>query len=320
MLPSEKTYSIKKGKPGKTTAFFICLLVAGFLWLIKSLNTIYYQHIKVPVVFKNVPQNKKPLQDIPTYLYIDIKADGLKLFFILMNQPFKTVEVDFNDLKSVNKQQNYILSPSTINFRHSLKFETTIKQISPDTIYFAEKSGSQKNIPIKVPLFIKCDPGFGYNTPDIVPGFATVIGDSNSLKHIDTIYTQALYLSNLSQRAERKIAIIKPDENVYYNINEVTVKVEVDRLIEHTVSLPINIISFNQNVKSINVFPSRVKVKFTVLQNNFNISDTTLFRASINSSNFNSTNKTPIILSTQPGNINILSIEPKEAEILIIKK
>lgn len=271
-------------------------------------------------MFKNIPQNKKPLQDIPTYLYLDIKANGLKLFFILLNRPFKTIEVDFNDLKSVNKQQNYILSPSTIKFKSSLKFETTIRQISPDTMYFAEKSGYQKNVPIKVPLYITCIAGYGYNSPDIHPAFATIIGDSSVIKRIDTLYTQTLYLNNLSQKTEKKIAIIKPDENIYYHINEVNVRVEVDRLIEKTVSLPINVISFNQNVKSINVFPSRVNVKFTALQNNFNPSDTVMFRASINSANFNATNKTPVFLSTQPGNVNIISIEPGEAEILIIKK
>ncbi|MGZ3901438.1 MAG: hypothetical protein ACXVNM_01265 [Bacteroidia bacterium] len=320
MSQSNNTYSNTKRKPGKTTAFFICLLVAAFLWLIKSLNTIYYKQVKIPVVFKNIPQNKKPLQEIPSYLYVDIKATGLKLFFILLNQPFKTIEVDFNDLKTTNKQRNYILSPSTVPFRNSLKFEATIKQISPDTIYFIEKSGYQKNVPVKVPLYVKCAPGFGYSTPDIVPAFATIIGDSNSIKRIDTIYTQALYLNNLGQRAEKKMPIIKPDDNIYYNINEVNVRVEVDRLIEQTVSLPINVISYNLNYKSINVYPSRVKVKFTALQNNFTPSDTSLFRASINSASFNSTNKTPVFLSTQPGNVNILSIEPKEAEILIIKK
>jgi hypothetical protein len=309
-----------KKKPGKTTAFFICLLVAAFLWLIRSLNTVYHEQVKIPVVFKNIPQNKKPLQDMPSYLYVDIKATGLKLFFILLNQPFKTVEVDFNDLKSVNKQRNYILSSSTIPFKNSLKFEATIRQINPDTIYFIEKSGYQKNVPVKVPLYVKCIPGFGYKAPDITPSFATIIGDSNSIKRIDTLYTQALYLNNLAQHAEKKLPVIKPDESVYYNVNEVNVKVDVDRLIEQTVSLPVNVISYNLNVKSINVYPSRVKVKFTALQNNFNLSDTALFRASVNSANFTSINKTPVFLSTQPGNVNIISIEPREAEILIIKK
>ncbi|MCW3078140.1 MAG: hypothetical protein JWO32_2749, partial [Bacteroidetes bacterium] len=188
------------------------------------------------------------------------------------------------------------------------------------TIYLVEKSAYQKKVPVKVPFYIKCLPGFGAKTPDINPAFVTIIGDSASIRRIDTIYTQALYLNNLSVRTEKKIALIKPDENVYYNANQISVIVDVERLIEQTVSLPINVISYNLNAKSINVFPSRVRVKFTALQNNFTPADTNLFRASINSANFNASNKTPVFLSTQPGNVNIISIEPSEAEILIIKK
>lgn len=257
---------------------------------------------------------------MPSFLYVDIKATGLKLFFILLNQPFKTVEVDFNDLKSVNQQRNYILSPATIPFKNSLKFEATVKQINPDTIYFIEKSGYQKNVPVKVPLYVKCLPGFGYRTPDINPSFATVIGDSNSIRRIDTVYTQALYLNNVSQTADKKLPLLKPDESVYYSINEVNVKVSVEKLIEHSVSLPVNIISYNLGAKSINVFPSRVRVRFTALQDNFNQADTILFRASVQVGKMSPSNKTPIFLSTQPGNVNIISIEPQEAEVLIIKK
>lgn len=319
-MSNSNSISHPKKKPGKTTAFFICLLVASFLWLVRNLNTVYSQQVKIPVVFKNIPQNKKPLQELPSCLYVDIKATGLKLFFILLNQPFKTVEVDFNDLKSANKQRSYILSATTIPFKSSLKFETTIKQINPDTLYFIEKSGYQKNVPVKVPLFIKCVPGYGYRTPEISPAFATIIGDSNAIKRIDTVYTQALYLNNLLQGTEKKLPLLKSDESVYYNINEVEVRVAVEKLVEHSVSLPLNIVSYNLNAMSINVYPSRVKVKFTALQNNFNLSDTILFRASVNAANFSPTNKTPVFLSTQPGNVNILSIEPPEAEILIIKK
>jgi hypothetical protein len=318
---SNLTYSNNKKKPGKTTAFFICLLLAGMLWGIKALNTVYeHERLKLPVVFRNVPQNKKPMQAMPDHLTIDVKASGLKLFLILLNQPFKPVEIDFNELKSVNKQQNYILSPSTIRFKNSLKFEAEIMQVSPDILYFTEKSGYQKNVPVKVPIYIKCIPGYGYRSPEVVPNFATIVGDSNSIKAIDTIYTQALSLNNLSQKTEKKMAVIRPNESIYCSVHEVDVKIEVDKLIEHTVYVPVEVRSNDLNVKSINVFPSRVKVKFTALQNNFNASDTTSFNATVSTSSISKSGRAPVFLGTQPGNINVLSIEPKEVELLIMKK
>ncbi|MCE3226656.1 MAG: hypothetical protein K0S32_1207 [Bacteroidetes bacterium] len=314
-------YSNTKKKPAKTTAFFVCLLLAGMLWGIKILNTVYdHQRFRIPVMFRNIPQNKKPTQALPDHLTIDVKASGLKLLLIYMKQPFKTLEVDFNDLKSVNKQQNYLLSPATIRFKNSLKFEADIVQVSPDVLYFTEKSGYQKNVPVKVPLYVKCVQGYGYRTPELTPAFATIVGDSNAIKAVDTIYTQALSLNNLSQNTEKKMAVIRPNENVYCNVHEVDVKIEVDKLIEHIVYIPVEVGTNDLNVKSINVFPSRVKVKFTALQNNFNPADTASFNATANSSAISKSGRTPVFISTQPGNINVLSIEPKEVELLIIKK
>jgi hypothetical protein len=316
---SNKTYSEKKSKPGKATAFFICLGIAALLWVLQALNTVYNYTIIVPVTFKNLPQNKKPLTRVPNQLSVDVKASGLKLLLVLASKPFKSIEVDFNTLKSDNKQQNYILTGSGINFKNSFKFETQIKRISPDTLYFSEKNGYQKNVPVKVPLFIKCSQGYGYKKPIITPAFITIWGDTAVLKNVDTIYSQPLNLVNINKSHQSHLVIIKPNSYISTSEGEVEIAIEVDKLIEHRISLPITAIN-SEKFKQINIFPAKVNVKFTSLQNVFSNSDTALFRASIDPAKINSNNKCNVILSTIPSNVNILSIEPKDVEILIIKK
>jgi len=316
---SNKTYLEKKLKPGKATAFFICIGIAAILWVLQALNTVYNYTITVPVTFKNLPQNKKPLTQIPTHISVDVKASGLKLFLVLANKPFKPVEVDFNTLKSANKEQNYILTGSGINFKNSFKFETQIKRISPDTLYFSEKNGYQKSVPVKVPLFIKCAQGYGFKKPLITPAFVTIWGDTAMLKTVDTIYSQPLNLVNINKSHQSNLVLIKPNSYISTSEGEVAINIEVDKLIEHRITLPISAINA-ENFKQINIFPAKVNVKFTSLQNVFSNSDTAIFKASINPAKINSNNKCNVILSTVPGNINILSVEPKDVEILIIKK
>ena len=131
-------------KPGKTKAFFICLLIASFFWLIHALNTVYTQNFIVPVSFVNVPQSKKPLEPLPDHISIDVKASGLKLSYLLLNKPFKELEIDFNNLKSINRNQCYILSSSKLNLNSIFKIETQIKNVLPDSLYFSENTGLQK--------------------------------------------------------------------------------------------------------------------------------------------------------------------------------
>jgi len=313
-------YSSDKKKPGKTKAFFICLLIASFLWLVHSLNTVYTYTLKIPVTFKNQPQNKKPLFQIPEHLALDVKASGLKLALILLNKPFKPLEIDFNALKSVNRDQNYVLSSSHLNFKNIFNFETQIKHISPDTLYFSEKNGYQKNVTVKVPLYIKCKEGYGYKKPVINPSFVTLWGDSTLISKIDTIYTQALTLSNLSKNINTQLELLKPNPQIYTSAGEASVFIEVAKLLEQVISLPLTDVhtSFQQRI---NIFPAQVKVKFTAIQNSFNPGDTSLFRAMIDSEKINKqTKKCPVFLSTYPGHVTIMEIDPPEVEILIFKK
>ena len=289
------------------------------LWVLQALNTVYNYTILVPVKFKNLPQNKKPLIQLPNNISIDIKASGLKLALALANKPFKPLEIDFNSLKSINKQQSYVLTSNTINIKSVFKFETQIKRINPDTLYFSEKNGYQKIVPVKIPLNLKCTQGYGYKQPIINPAFVTIWGDTSTINKIDTIYSQAVNLINIHQNYHADLAIVKPNLAINISNDLVNVSIEICKLIEQTITLPIHV-SDIPNTKQIAIFPSTVHVKFTSLQNSFINSDTLLFKATINPLKVNANNKCPIILKALPNNITVLTIEPKDVEILIIKK
>jgi hypothetical protein len=316
---SDLKYFSNKRKPGKTKAFFICLLIASFLWLVHALNTVYNYTIRVPVTFKNMPQNKKTLVEIPSALFVQLKASGLKLCLILLNRPFTPVEVDFNNLKSVNRNQSYVLSSSEIDFEKSFKFETQIKHISPDTLYFAEKTGFQKIVPVKASVYVKCKPGYGHKTTELDPSFITIWGDTALIRKVDTIYTQPLNLTEVDKDVDHQLAFIKPDPGVYTPFSETHLKIKVAKLIEQTLVLPVSAV-FKQNNRQVNIFPSKVKIKFTCLQNFFNVKDTGLFRVIVNGDKINpATRKSPVFLSATPKDITVMSVEPEEVEILIIK-
>lgn len=257
---------------------------------------------------------------MPESLAVDVKASGLRLVLILLNKPFKPLEIDFNSLKSVNRDQNYILSSSHLNFKSVFNFETQIKHISPDTLYFSEKTGYQKNVPVKIPLFIKCKEGYGYKKPIISPSFVSVWGDTSTIDKIDTIYTQELSLSNLNKSINTQLELLKPDPKVYTSSGDVNIVIEVDKLLEQSIRVPVKDIHQSYQ-RQVTIFPAQVKVRFTSIQNVFNVEDTSLFKVMIDSDKLNKqTNKCPVFLSTFPSNITVMSIEPKEVEILIFKK
>jgi hypothetical protein len=320
LAKADSKYSFDKKKPGKTKAFFICLTIASFLWVVHSLNTVYNYSLKVPIEFKNVPQNKKPLVALPEQVSVDLKASGLRLSLILLKRPFQALEADFNSLKSANRNLNYVLSSSHLDFKSIFGFETQIKHISPDTLYFTEKIGLQKSVPIKVPLYLKCQQGYGHQTPVISPAFITIWGDTSLIQKIDTIYTAPFTLTQLDKSVNTHLELLRPSSDIYFGINAVNISIEVEKLVQQSIVLPLQNLRSSNN-KRVVFFPSNVRVTFTSLQNTFQAKDTNLFRAMIDSEKMNrSTQKCPVFLSTLPGNVTVMGIEPKEVELIIFQK
>jgi YbbR domain-containing protein len=192
--------------------------------------------------------------------------------------------------------------------------------VSPDTLYFSEKTGFQKIVPVKIPLYIKCREGYGFKKPVVNPNFITIWGDTALIKSIDTIYTQPLTLNNLSQNINSNISFIKPDPEVYTSVNAAHIFIEVARLVEQTVSLPVTDMNVT-SMQQVNIYPSTVKVRFTSLQNAFNENDTSFFKARIDSRKINKrSRKCTVFLNSVPANVTIMEIDPKEVEILIFRK
>jgi hypothetical protein len=319
LATKEVRYSFKSKKPGKTKAFFICLLISGFLWLVHALNTVYNYSLRIPVSYHNLPHNKKPVMQLPDQLNVDIKASGLKILLILFNKPFNSLNIDFRTLKRTNRNSNFILTPQSLNLKKVFRFETQVRHITPDTLYFSDKTGFQKTVPVRVPIFIKCAVGYGYTRPAVNPSFVTIWGDSSLVKKTDTVYTQPVTGTNVSKSIIETVSLIRPDENVYISANDATVHIDVSRLIEYTLNVPIKDVA-SEGKSFVNIYPRTASIRFTAVQNSFQPSDTAQFRVLINSNRVNKkTNKCAVYLGSAPGHVTVMDIEPQFAEILILK-
>lgn len=304
---------------GKLSAFLICLAISGFLWLSHTLNRPYYYSLNIPVKFVNLPANKTLLSELPGQLRFDIKTSGLKLFFVLLNRPFDPVMVDFNSLKGDNKSQTYAISSGNINLISSTKFKVNIEKISPDTLFFAAKKGMNKNVPIRPIIFANADKGFILSKPVINPAYLTINGDSASLRSIDSVSTVPLYLNQLSVNYAGKLNLVRPSENVHLNLNEVSVNISADKLLEKEIEVEVIALNCPANFTP-KLFPSKVKLKYSSAKNDLNDITDRNFKAVVNfSKQKKDKNKLPVELTILPTQAHVLSIEPQEVEFLLFK-
>lgn len=319
-MAGDKSYGIKqKLMRGKLSAFIICLVVSGFLWLSHRLNQTYYYSLNIPVKFVNLPSNKLLLTDLPDHLRFDIKTSGLKLFFVLLNKPFNEITIDFNTLKGDNKAQAFSISSGNINLRSATKINVDIKKISPDTLFFVGKRGVTKNVAIKPVIMVSPEKGFVIAKPIISPSFITINGDSVSVNGVDSVTTAPLYLNQLSTNYTGKLTLIRPNENVYLNINEVNVSIQTDKILEKKLEIPVAIKNAPPGTM-VKLFPTKVTITFSSAKNDFNEINEGSFKAVVNyNKRNNENNKLPLEFSMLPTQAKILSVEPSEVEFLLFK-
>jgi hypothetical protein len=320
LADKEEAYGIKrKLMRGKIPAFILCLIISAFLWISHRLNQTYSYSIAIPVKFANLPANKILLNALPSTLRFDIKTSGLKLFFVLLNKPFREVVIDFNTLKANNKQQAYAISSGNVNLKSSIKFDVDVKKISPDTLYFTNKKGISKNVPVRPVLYVNADRGHILSKPQINPAYITITGDSASVMSVDSISTMPLYLNQVNQNYSGKLILIRPSENIFLNLSEINITIQTDKILQKEIEVPVSLVNVPANTV-MRIFPKKVKIKYSSGASDFDDISESDFKASVNYNKISKgSNKLQVELNMQPTQAHVLSIEPSETEYLIFK-
>lgn len=308
---------IKLKKPNQLSAFFICVIIAIVLWLLHSLNTVYTKQFIMPVEFVNLPQNKFPAGELPKEVKVQVKASGLKLLLIGMNEPFKATPIDFNELKSDLGKNRFFISSNLTELQATLKFKSDIKGVYPDTIAFVNRKGTQKQVVVSVPLNLNYAPGFTFSKIKIDPERVLISGAENELKAIDTIYTLPVYLSDIKTNVSKLVNLNLKDKDLVCNTSQVKLEIEIDELIEKEFVL--QVLPSTRSEVQYNFYPSKVKVKASMALSEYATIDTTGFRAYANVEQ-KMGDKLPVNLVNLPKNMHLLNYSPKEVEYLIIKK
>lgn len=302
-----------KNKPGKTKAFFICLLFAFAFWLIHDLSKIKSITLNVDVEYKNIPPFLLPMNELPPKLTLNLNGTGLKLLLTSFYAK-KKINIDFNQMVNL-KNANQISLSKFFNQNSPLPLNLKVIAVLPDTLYFIVPKGSQKNVVVKSNLQINCKAGYGLELIEASPKFITIYGNQDLLKNIDTVYTESLQLFEIDKGDNYSLKLIKLNDSLVYSTDHYSVKTDVQRLMERIVDLPIKI-KDQQFYRSAHCYPKTVKVKYTVAQNDYVLNDTLSFKAEVF---ITKGPKHPVVITTKPGKANILNIEPKEVELVLLK-
>ncbi len=304
----------------KVGTFLICLGIASLLWVVHALNRNYTYTLKVPVKFLNLPSNKLIVGELPEKLDVEIKTSGLKLLFISLKKNYNEVIVDFNLMKNNAKSQAYSINNVYFNLKNSINFDVELIKIRPDTLFFSINKSNSKLLPVKANLKVNCLPGYSIiSKPTITPAYVTVSGDSISLQKMDTVYTYFLNLKDVHQNFTSPVQLKKPYTSINYNVKDVQLSFNVDKLIESSIKIPVQIMN-NTGNETIKLLPNFITIKYLVAMKDYENINENSFKAVVNFEHIKEKQKNlQVEIIRAPSEAKIIKTTPSTISYLIYK-
>jgi len=153
-----------------------------------------------------------------------------------------------------------------------------------------------------------------YGEPTSTPDSIIIYGTVDDVNRTKFIKTETVTRKNVNQNIVAK-AKIDLDEKLKTDITEVEVSVNVEKYTESEVVIPITIPG---NVK-MHLYPDKVSVRYIVAMKDYPIINSMSFKAIVDTTDIFFNDMLPVELVLSPNNTQIIGIDPKEVEYIIVK-
>jgi len=198
----------------------ISLLLAFVLWVYVQGLEEKERFVSVPLEVRNVPSGFMISSDIPDYVSVVLK--GKESSFTGINWNNLRAYIDIS-----NSTGGRIRGVARVD-ENSLPQGVSVKEINPRVVEIqVEKVLSKK---VEVMPVIAGEPPYGYACTDIVmqPQKVTIEGPESLIESIDSITTEEINMSDLTESTVMEVSLASPGKKIYFPDSEkVKVKIEI---------------------------------------------------------------------------------------------
>jgi len=308
-------------------SFFLCLLIATFLWLINALNRTYTRTLAIPVKFTHYPLNKHINNRLPSFVMADVRASGAKLMMLLLKKSLDEITIDVSDVIQIkNRPDNASVSTLSAigNLSKLLNTDVELIKVKPDSIHFIFGKVFTKRVFVKPRVQVNYESAEGiYRKIEITPPYVLVSSDSVTLTIIDTLYTEKIVLNDLNKNIEQQAYVEVPeelDDLVVLSQNKVLLKINLDEYVQKKIQIPVEVMNAPTGM-TIKTFPAFVQVSVSAPYNLYDSLNVFLLRATVD---FNAPEKTggklKVKVFSKNAEVKISACNPDQVEYILRKK
>lgn len=308
------------------TVFFICLLIAIFVWFTVKMDNEYQEIIPVSLKFTSAPKSRVLVSASDTMIYVELNEKGSELLRYRYLNSHETLEVSTRNViltHHPDKSTGYLLTTSLSNdigYQHDLAGK--VVSISPDTIFFEFKKETFKKVPVSADIQVKTQKQFMiYGNVDYEPDSVIVRGPEDMLESISKATLGTIDRQDLDRTTQISLPVLLDKQYRFVSAipEEVTVTIPVEKFTETVIEVPVNVIT--DTSIQIRLFPDAVKIYCLVALKDYTQVTPGIFKAvaDFRTVDIERENEIRIRIAEVPSTIRIVRIEPEKAEYIIIK-
>jgi YbbR domain-containing protein len=211
-----------------------------------------------------------------------------------------------------------VLSKNLINeISEQFSNEIKISEVNPEILDIVLDSLVTKTVPVELDLNVDFVPQFNLKNPiSTNPGKVEITGPTIVLEKITAVKTKVNIINKLEASIKQEIDLIHPEKTTI-SPEKVTLTIDVEKYTEKELKIPVEIKNKPDKVR-MKIFPSEVKVLFTVGLSRFENIKSSDFGASVDYNTIvKDMNNLNITLYKKPEFIQGVRFNPEKVEFLI---
>lgn len=315
-------FKIEKLKNDKQVIVFLaCLLIATSLWFLNALSKEYTTIVSYPIKYINPPKNQFLANKPPEKFDLKVDAYGFTLLRHKLSLSFSPIILNLTNITR-NLESNsgrYTINSSGLIRRISdqVSNEINISEIQPEYFEIKFDSLKRKMVPVNFNITTEFKPEFNLKKPiTSIPNKVTITGPSSVLDTIKVIRTKSKSFTKIDADINKEVELDEP-EGVSVTPKKVELKIEVEKFTEKELSIPVKVLNQPED-KSVKIFPSEIKILFTVGLSEFEKINTSDFSAIVDYNSIEpGSDYLEVTIDKKPPLNQLIRYSPEKVEFLV---
>jgi YbbR domain-containing protein len=302
----------------RLSAFFTCLVLAFFAWVIAVLSNPKPYTVRAVLDFRNTPQKRAFHSLQSDTITVSVNGNGWDALFSRMAGG-KPITVDLHTLEN----KSYVVlkeQKDQINSRR--ESDQQIISFTPDTLYFDFSNRKVKRIPVNLISSIKYRQQF-FQSGNITlnPAYVIINGPSNLIDGINSWNSDTLKMDSVDESVNTHVNLEPVREgNLSIYPKNIQANIPVDEFTEKVLQIPVKLIN-NLDDDDVKIFPQKVKITFITSLTRYTDIDEDMFEATADLDLWrkNGYRILPVVISKVPDYCHIVKIEPRNIDFIVKK-